>query len=393
MNASLAGKFAAVRRKFPHTRKVVYLNSASHGPYCSSVQRAINDHTEMRVRAERDDSHDTFQNRVYLRKQYASLIGASSRQVGLGTNTSFGLNIAAFGLPLKPGDEVIVSKTEFPALVYTWRAAAERRGLKLRFIDTDERNFSPDQLRRAITGRSRVLSVSWVQFFNGYKIDLEELSDICKKNKMFLVVDGIQGMGTQPINVRKLGLDIFTSGCQKWMLSPQGCGFFYVSDEVRAQLETPFMSWLGVDWKMKFGDLFHYDKPYFDSAEKYELGYYSVVNILGMKAAVQIFKDLGIRNIKRHNDRLIDRLADYVGSNPYYRITSSMESKHRSSIFTFSCDHVPELHREILKSGTILVQREGSIRVSVHLFNNERDIDRLIDVLHKFSKRRSVKRR
>jgi selenocysteine lyase/cysteine desulfurase len=203
-----------------------------------------------------------------------------------------------------------------------------------------------------------------------------------------MVVDGIQGMGVEPINVRKLGVDVFASGCQKWMLAPQGCGLFYLSDRVREQLKPPFMSWLGVDWQVQFTDLFHYDKPYFDSAQKYELGYYVVLNLMGMRAAAEIFRTLGIRNIQKHNRGLIDRLAGYIRSNPFYSITSSMKSKHRSSIFTFSCDGYQELHRELLKNRIILVQREGSIRVSVHLFNDESDIDKMIEVLEDFARRR-----
>ncbi|MCP4677079.1 MAG: aminotransferase class V-fold PLP-dependent enzyme, partial [Deltaproteobacteria bacterium] len=238
-----------------------------------------------------------------------------------------------------------------------------------------------DELQKKISKRTRVLSLSYVQFFNGYKNDLKTISEICRKHRMYLVIDGIQGMGAEPLNVRKLGIDVFTSGCQKWMLSPQGCGFFYLADEIRDRIKPPFMSWLGVDWKVKFDDLFYYDKPYFDSARRFELGYYAVLNILGMKAAVEIFQDLGIANIQRHNHALIDRLAAYIRANPFYRITCSMTPKHRSGIFTFSCDNVDQLHRKLLKNGIILVNREGSIRVSVHLFNNERDIDKLTDLL------------
>ncbi|UCC43610.1 MAG: aminotransferase class V-fold PLP-dependent enzyme [Candidatus Zixiibacteriota bacterium] len=379
-------RFAAARRLFPHTEKIVYFNSASYGPFCTPVQKAIEDNIDLRVRAEKDDSHDAFAVRDSLRQDFADLIGARKQQVGIGLNTSFGLNIAAFGLPLKAGDEVIVSEVEFPAAVYTWRAAAEARGLKLKFISAPNRYFDIDSFKGGITGRTAVLALSWVQFFNGYRIDLEEVSSICKKHGIYFVVDGIQGMGVEPINVCDAGVDVFASGCQKWMLSPQGCGFFYLSDNVRDRITPPFMSWLGADWQMKFQDLFHYDKPYFDSAERFELGYYAVLNILGMDAAVQIFKDLGVANIKRHNRALIDRLAEYVRSNPYYRITCSMEPGHRSSIFTFTCDHVAELHRAILDQKIILVNRENSIRVSVHLFNDEADVDRLIEVLDDFSR-------
>jgi selenocysteine lyase/cysteine desulfurase len=376
--------FAAARKQFPHTAKVVYFNSASYGPFCTPVSDAIKANIDQRVAAEKDDSHDAFSTQDELRADYAGLIGAPKRAVGIGLNTSFGLNLAAFGLPLKDGDEVLISDVEFPAVVYTWRAAAEARGLKIRYLESRDRQFDIEKFEDTITAQTRVLAISWVHFFNGYKNDLKTLSKICKDHGLYLVIDGIQGMGHQPIDVVDLGIDIFTSGCQKWMLSPQGCGFFYLSDEVRDKITPPFMSWLGADWKMDFTDLFHTDLPYFDSAQRFELGYYAVLNLMGMKAAVQFFKDLGIANIQAHNHSLIDRLAKYIESNPYYTITSSLEPLHRSSIFTFTCEHVEELHRELLRNRIILVNREGSIRVSVHLFNDEEDIDRLTEVLARF---------
>jgi len=387
MKEDFAVKFRKARSLFDHTRKVTYFNSASYGPFCRPVCDAVRANLDQRAAAERDDSHDAFVTSDELRRDYARMIGAAKKQVGIGLNTSFGLNIAAFGLLLKRGDEILISDVEFPAVVYTWRAAAERRGLKIKQLRSKDRFFDIDELQKKISKRTRVLSLSYVQFFNGYKNDLKTISEICKKHRMYLVVDGIQGMGVEPLNVRKLGVDVFTSGCQKWMLSPQGCGFFYLADDIRDRIKPPFMSWLGVDWKMNFNDLFYVDKPYFDSAQRFELGYYAVLNIMGMKAAVEIFQDLGISNIQRHNHALIDRLADYIRSDPFYRITCSMTPKHRSCIFTFTCDHVDKLHRKLLKNKIILVNREGSIRVSVHLFNNARDIDRLTDVLDSFSRK------
>jgi len=336
MNMSLPKQFQAARDLFPHTKRIVYFNSAAFGPFCTPVKQAINENIEQRISAERDDSHDAFSTQDELRSDFAKLIGAAKRQVGIGMNTSFGLNIAAFGLPLGKGDEILVSDVEFPAIVYTWKAAAESRGLKLKFVRSHNRKFDIDELKESVTPLTRVLSLSWIQFFNGFKNDLTEITSFCRQRGIVFVVDGIQGMGVEPIDVRKLGIDIFTSGCQKWMLSPQGCGFFYLSDEVRDTLTPPFMSWLGADWKLKFTDLFHYDKPLFPSARRFEMGYYSILNILAMKAAVGIFQKLGIRNIQLHNYALIDRLADYVRSNPFYSVTCSMEPNHRSSIFTFT---------------------------------------------------------
>lgn len=378
-------KFAAARALFPHTHDTVYFNSASYGPMPTSVRDAVIANLDERVIARHDDTHQAFGTAEELRADFAVLIGAQKREIGLGLGTTFGLNLAAFGLPLTPGDEVLVPDHEFPAAVYVWRAAAAQRGLTLRFVPTRDGCFHVDLLEAAITPRTRVVTCSFVQFFNGFAPDLTAISALCRKHDIFLVIDGIQGMGVQPIDVAALGIDVFATGCQKWMLSPQGGGFFYLSDRVRDRLLYSHQSWQSVDWQVKYTDLFHYDKPWFDSARRFEMGYYAVSNLLGMKAAVKIFQELTIPAIAAHNRRLIDRLADYVRKNAYYRITSMLEPKHRSSIVTFTCSDIKALHRKLVDSGFILSLREGSIRVSVHLFNNEADIDRLIERLDEHS--------
>ncbi|UCE24657.1 MAG: aminotransferase class V-fold PLP-dependent enzyme [Candidatus Zixiibacteriota bacterium] len=388
MDENLRQKFQHARSLFPHTDKVVYFNSASFGPFSTPVKEAIEENLRVRVAAAFDDTPGVMEIEDQLRSDYAGLIGATKREIGIGMNTSFGLNVAAFGLPLEKGDEVLVSEVEFPAQVYTWRAAAEERGLKLRFVKPVNRHFDIEQFEKSIGPETRVLAISFVQYFNGYKNDLAAISEICKKHGIFLVVDGIQGMGVEPIDAKELGIDILSSGCQKWMLGPQGCGFFYLSDRVRDRLRHPFMGWLGVDWKMNFTDLFKFDLPYYDSARRFEMGYYVALNILGMKASVEIFKDIGIPNIRQHNYMLIDRLADYLRGSPFYSITSIMETRHRSSIFSFSCDRLDDVYQKLSDEQIIVAMREGSIRVSVHLFNNEADIERLIGVLEQFFSRK-----
>lgn len=385
MNSEFESKFAMVRKEFPHAPRVTYFNSASYGPFCTPVAKAITDNCQLRLEADKDDSHDAFAALDNLRLTFATMTGARQSEIGIGSSTSFGINIAAYGLPLNKGDEVILSDTEFPALIYTWREAAKSRGLKLKFLPSSNRCFDIEKFKENLTARTRVLAISYVQFFNGYKNDIEQISNICKKHNIYLIVDGIQGMGVEPINLRTLGVDIFTSGCQKWMLSPQGGGFFFIADKIRNELTLPFTSWLSADWKVSFTELLDYERPLFDSAQAFEMGYYAVLNILGMSAAAKLIQSLGIENIQEHNHGLIDQLVDYIKANDFYAITSSMEEKHRSSIFTFTCPDFKKLHRQLLNEKIMLVQREGSIRVSVHLFNNRSDIDKIITVLKKFS--------
>lgn len=384
MPTDIKKEFEAVRNLFPHTNDVVYFNSASYGPFSKPLVDAVNENMKIRMDAYNDDSHDAFVLRVNLRERYAKLIGAQTEEVGVGLSTTMGINIAAFGLPLEEGDEILLSHKEFPALVYTFQAAADERGYKIKMIDTKDDHVDIDAFAKAITRKTKVIAVSFVQFFNGYKNDLEALSALCQKHNLYFVVDGIQGLGAEQIDVSKLKIDIFSSGCQKWMLSPQGCAIFYLSNRIRNKLRIPFMSWLGVDWNTQFGDLFQYDKPYFETAEKFELGYYAVLNLYGMAASLDIFERLSIEKIQIHNHALIDMLAEYIQKSPHFEITSTLDKKYRSSIFTFKTEKNEELKQFLFDRKIIVVLREGSIRVSVHLYNDESDIQKLIDALEEF---------
>jgi selenocysteine lyase/cysteine desulfurase len=377
--------FAEARKLFPHTESVSYFNSASYCPFATTVADAIGQNVQLRLAADRDDTRLTHETLDTLPAKLARLIGVRREDVGLGGNTSFGLNIAAFALPLKPGDEVLISDIEFPSAIYAFRGAAAERGLRLKLVESRNREFDIDHFKQAIGKRSRALVISSVQFFNGYKNDLKALGDICRAHDMYFVVDGIQGLGVEPINVRRLGVDLFASGCQKWMLAPQGTGMYYLSERVRSELSRPWASWHEVDWQMNYSDLFKFELPFFEDARRWQMGYYSVLNLLGLDAAVDIILGLGVGNIQKHNRGLLDRLAAYLKESPAYTITSNMKPKHRSSILTFTCNDYERLHTQLLQHKIICVHREGSIRISAHLFNDEGDIDRLIAVLDAFA--------
>lgn len=380
----LKAKFAKARRQYPHTKKMVYFNCAANCPFSVGIEKAVSQYVKRRIR-EGGDAHD-FMHQIAgeLRSGFASISGASEDEIGLSSQTTYGLNLAAFGLPLKRGDEILLCDKEFPAAVYTWRAAAEVRGLKIKFIRSINNRFDIDQFQRSLTKRTKGLCLSWVQFYNGYKNDLKAIGELCRARGLYFVVDGIQGMGVEPINLGRLKVDIFTSGSQKWLLSAQGGGFFYIKRALQERMTAPMASWMDVDWEGQYTDLFHYDKPVFKSARRFEMGYYNVLNLASLLPPLKLISELGLKNIQKHNYALIDRLAEYIESSDFYRITSWMETKHRSSIFTFTCDNLAGVFDELSKRKIAVACREGSIRVSVHCYNNEADIRRMIEVLDRY---------
>ena len=379
-------KFQSAREMFPHTNDIVYFNTAAYGPLPEKTKKAIVENIDLRLGVEKEDIRQMYALKDTLRDDFAILIGAEARQIGLSMNTSTGLDLAAYGLPLKEGDEILVSDVEFPAAVYAWRGASEAKNLKLTFVKSTDREFDLGELEKAISHKTRVIIVSFVQFFNGYKINLAGISELCKKHGIYFVVDAIQGVGAEPINVKEFGIDILACGCQKWLLSPYGSGFFYVSDSVKDKLIPQSITWYAADWQLNHTDLFKYDLPYFDTAEKFEAGYYATLNMLGMKVAIDIIADLGVENIRKHNHALIDRLASYLKETEFYEIKSSLVENERSSIFAFTCDNYNLLFKNMLENKIKAANREGCIRISAHLFNNENDIDKLIEVLVNYEK-------
>lgn len=374
----------AVRRLFPHTQRSVYFNVASNGPQPDPAFMRLDDQFQTFRLAEVGDQADLFAALGNIRRNGARIFGCKKSEVGFGFNTTFGLNLAAFGLPLKRGDEIILSNAEFPANVYPW-LELRNRGIGVTFVESDNGFFNIARVTRAITRRTRVLSLSFVQYFNGYKADMEAIGALCRRHNIFLVIDAIQGAGCEPMHVRKWNVAVASAGGQKWLLSPQGTGIYYVSEEIQPVLRPPWRSWLSIDWHCRWHDLRRFNLTYESSARQYELGTYPTPLVMAFDWALDYLAGLGIGSIQRHNHALLDILITYLRGNPFYRITSSLERKHRSSILSFTTDQadVREVHGALLAEKIITSLREGAIRVSAHLYNDRSEIDRLIAVLDK----------
>jgi len=368
-----------IRRLFPHTGKSVYFNVASNGPLPDPAFKLQDKHFQLARMAGIGAQEELFEALDNIRRNGAKIFGCRKSEIGFGFNTTFGINLAAFGLPLKKGDEVLLSDIEFPANVYPW-LELRNRGIKVRFLKSKDGFFDIDNLYKAITKKTRALSLSFVQYFNGYKNDLKTIGGICRDRGVFFIVDAIQGAGPEPINVKKWNVDMASAGGQKWLLGSQGSGIFYVSNEIKKRLIPPWRSWLGVDWKCDWSNLRDFDRRFEPSAQQYEMGTYPAAQVLSLDWTLSFLVDLGIRRIQKHNHSLLDLLIEYLQSEPFYRITSSLEKKHRSSILSFTTDKgdITRVYRLLLKKKIIPALREGSIRVSVHLYNNQNDIDRLI---------------
>jgi cysteine desulfurase/selenocysteine lyase len=207
-----------VRDDFIGLDKKIFFNNASWAPMLRPVKERIEAYWENIYNLYQPD-HESMDYLQQIREQAAFMIGADASEIGYAFNTSHGISLAATGLGLQTGDEVILADNDFPSVPYAFKAL-EREGVILKYVPAVNGNFSIDAARKLVTPRTRVLAISYVQYFNGFRNDLQTIGEFCKEHDIYFVVDAIQGLGHCPLNVHECHIDLLACGAQKWLLSP-----------------------------------------------------------------------------------------------------------------------------------------------------------------------------
>jgi selenocysteine lyase/cysteine desulfurase len=371
-----------VRDDFIGLDKMIFFNNASWAPMLKAVKQRIEEYLQEICNLNQPDE----QSMAYLdqaRAEAAKMVGAEVAEIGFAFNTSCGINLAAAGLSFQPGDEIILPDNEFPTAVYPFKFL-EEEGVALKYSPSVNDNFSLDEARKLITPRTRLLAISFVQYFNGFRNDLKAIGELCKEHDIYFVVDGMQGLGVCPLNVHECHIDLMACGGQKWLLAPLGSGFFFLSNRAKRPLKSRSTGWLGVDWQMKFTDLRHFDREPFADARRFNLGTYPYLQLWALEEALRYLNNLGVDNIFAHNLSLIDRLLAHVQHDDFYQVRSSLEPKHRSQILSLGSPAGDQLRQYLSEQGIFTVYREGGVRVAVNFYNTAEEIDVLIDRLQQF---------
>jgi len=377
--------FRVVRELFPITQTHTYLNAAAIGPLPLPTRQIISELDSARADCRLDYDVERLHHQR-AREAIAQLIGAVWEEVALTPNTSWGLTWTAWSLPLSTGDEVLIPSGEFPAPAYSV-LGLKQKGVNVRFIDCRLGLLTPERLKRELTPKSKALFISWVNFKSGVRQPLAELSSICHQEGMKIVVDGIQGVGGLDCDVNQLGIDVLACAGPKWMLSPMGIGFLYVRLPVQKDFSPPSLGWLSVqrDEENPFENLTNYQwKPYED-ARRLEMGTISYILSGAMATSVNLLCNIGMKRAEEHIlllNSLIYKELPKLGWQP---VLDGTDAKYRSNVAVFKPKDFCRL-KEIFEMEKIVVtQREGLVRIGAHIYNNEEDVWRLINICNKYS--------
>ena len=371
------------RSLFAVTENFTYLNHAAVGvlprPTREALHAFLDAHAEGGVMGVFPYERDM----PAYRAKIASFIGAQPGTIAVLRNTGDGANAIAGGFPWQPGDELILPDNEFPANAQPWLPLRDR-GVNIRFIETRKERLTPDVLRRAITPRTKIVTVSWVSFEDGYRHDLAALAEIAHANGALLAVDAIQGLGAFPLDVQACGIDALYCGGAKWMLALQGVSFLYVRPELldRFTLATPGWRSVGDMW-----NFLQYDQPYAADATRFEGGTPNFIGALSLARSIEVIQSAGTSRIGAHVLNLTDRLAEGLcreGAD----IAGRRSATESSGIVTFALPGTDSiaLGKALQHDGIVTTYRANGVRVAPHGYNTAAEIDALLDAVARYRK-------
>jgi len=371
--------------EYPWTEQTTYLNNASMGPVPKRTLGLLEKLNAEKAEPHTIDVEAMFGGLAKTRARVARLINAAVEEIGLTTSTTLGINVAAQALPLNSGDVVLVSDREFPANVYPW-IQLQSRGVVVEIVPTTSEGWpDEDRLLDRVTDPSvRALTISLVQFSNGYRADLARLGDACRSNDCFLVVDGIQAVGQVAIDVKETPVDLLACGGQKWLLSPFGTGFIYVRKDLVEQLVPTFVGWMAFEGTDDFSRLTDYDNVLLSDARRFEIITLPFQDLIAMGESIELRLGIGVDSVEGWLREVREPLADACRGGRI-NVISPLDDTHSSSIVCVSPQRLDRCLVKLKQESSVVALREGALRLSPHCYNTPDEMEKAVNIISDFS--------
>ena len=371
--------FEKWRAEFPVTQSYVYMNHAGVAPLSRRVRDAMVGFVEDAT-VNGAVNVDTWTETVEMcRTVAAQLVNADATEIAFMKNTTQGILIAANGIDWREGDNVVTTAVEFPANVYPWWSLKERYGVETRMVPERDGRIHLEDIIEAIDERTRVVTISHVEFASGYRNDIKAIGEICRERDVWFVVDAIQSLGAIEVDVKSSHIDILAADGHKWLLAPEGAAIFYCAKYRLERLINTNVGWASVVNPREFLD---YDLTQKPDATRFEEGSYNSCGLYGLKTAIDLLIEIGVSNIETRILELTSGLIKGLNAKGYRVITPKSDSE-RAGIVVFESDHYTpaELFTLLNERNIIAAERGSGVRVSPHFYNTELEIADLLEVL------------
>ncbi|MFI5236950.1 MAG: aminotransferase class V-fold PLP-dependent enzyme [Ignavibacteriales bacterium] len=370
------------RSYFPHLEKgIIYFNHASTAPISTVVKKRIADFLLERSENNIDDYFAFKKVAVETKEIIGEMINCHEERISFLDNTTNGLIWLGMGIQWKPGDRIILNDVEFPANVYPFLHLKEK-GVGIDFIKSENGIVTAEQVIEEIKPRTKLVSISFVQFLSGYKVDLEMIGKVCREKAIIFSVDSIQGLGAINLDVQKCNIDFLSNGTQKWLLGLQGLAFLYIRKELQEQMKSFPIGWLAVknSW-----DLLNFDPTPKQTAERFQPGTLNNIGIYAFNSSMKLLKEFHFEEIENqvlsNSIYFIQELAKLGYESPLL----SIPENYLSGIVSFKNKNAQKIFDHLSQRKIVCSLREGYIRFAPHFYNTKQDIDTVVDELKRLS--------
>ena len=356
---------------------LIYVNHAAVAPWPIRTVEAVKDFAIQNGQVGSRHYEQWLKTEQALKQSLATLINAQSAdEIALLKNTSEGLSIIARGIDWQAGDNIVISNQEFPSNFIVWDAL-QSEGVELRIADISNYDDPEQAIIDKMDDKTRLLSISAVQYASGLKMDLQRLGNTCKGHGCLFCVDAIQQIGALQFDVQAINADFVVADGHKWMLGPEGLALFYCKHESMAQLELQQFGWHMVDDLSDFNAMKNWQPA--SNARRFECGSPNTLTIYALHASIGLLLEIGMSQVEKKVLENVQSLITLFSSFADISILSPQNPQQHAGIFTFKKQGVDnqKLYQFLVDKGVVCALRGGGIRFSPHFYNDTRQFEQL----------------
>jgi selenocysteine lyase/cysteine desulfurase len=369
-----------IQHQFPTLEKMIYVNHAALSPWPRVTAEAVSRFASENVESGPMHTARWLLTEKRLRKMIADMLGAASGEdIALLKNTSEGINLVANGVDWRAGDNLVTPAEEFVSNQMAWDELS-KLGVEVRKVRVSEAEYPESALIDMMDERTRVLTVSAVQWDSGLRLNLERLGQACANTPILFFVDAIQQFPVIPIDVEACRIDALAASAHKWQMGPEGIALFYCHSDCRKQLKLKQHGWRMLDHPYLFA---RPDRLPSTTAQRFEAGSPNTLGQTALFASLGLFCEFGLERINQrvmaNTEMLINGLANIIG----IELSSHPEPDRRSGIVSFEPKRIkPELlARNLSKRKVFVAVRGMAIRLSPHFYQSSGMMDDLLNTL------------
>ncbi|MHA1267573.1 MAG: aminotransferase class V-fold PLP-dependent enzyme [Candidatus Helarchaeota archaeon] len=331
------------------------------------------------------------------RSKVAAFFGVAPAEISFVPNESYGISSLLYSLPWKKGDRIITTLLEHHSNYLPLLYLATRFGIELDYIPhTSEGELNPETLESSLSTDIRLISLTYSPLLFGTRSPVESIVQIAHEYNIPVLIDGTRIVGHLPIDLKALGCDFFICDGNIGLLGPQGIGVLYINQDSNIQLNPPIIG-SGTVSKVQ-RDSYHL----MDFPNNYESGNPNVAGALGLEAAIEYLKKVGLENIRSHEEHLIKKLVEGLSTIPNVQLYGPTDPSLKNSIISFNIDELnphdsamflDEAANIAVRSGRLCshpmlneFNLPGVVQASLHLYNSDKDVIKFLETVETIAK-------